>query len=133
MNRKQAERFVWLSNALGKLGMSAVEINILLRAERTLGRWATDECNGDIQRDGDDGEGKPFRVYGRNHEHRYAIADREAGALRRVSEICRRHGVTFYHQGDPRGCALYIIRKGDVPKGCDVGAYYSNGLAVCID
>jgi hypothetical protein len=39
----------------------------------------------------------------------------------------------MYHQGDPRGCALYIIRKGDVPKGEDVNAYYTNGLAVCID
>lgn len=40
--------------------------------------------------------------------------------------------LTFYHQTDPRGCALYIIRPGDVPEGEDVSAYYSRGIAVCI-
>ena len=33
-------------------------------------------------------------------------------------------------QGDPRGCALYILRPGDVPAGEAADAYYSRGLAV---
>ncbi len=39
---------------------------------------------------------------------RYAIADRERGALKRVGAICARLGASFYHQTDPRGCALYV-------------------------
>lgn len=148
MNKKQAARFVWLSNALGGLGMSDTEINILMRAERTLHRWAELEC-GDgndhgswsIERGEDgSGEGKPFMVHhhymhgrGKDYTTRTAIADREAGALRRVKEICERHGVTFYHQTDPRGCALYIIRPGDVREGQTVDSCYNNGLAICID
>jgi hypothetical protein len=34
---------------------------------------------------------------------RYPIADREAGALRRVAKVCAELGLHFYHQTDPRG------------------------------
>ena len=39
-----------------------------------------------------------------------------------------------YHQGDPRGCSLYILKKSDHPAdkqahGCDVN--YTRGVAVC--
>ena len=30
------------------------------------------------------------------------------GALRRVADVCERLGLHFYHQGDPRGCSLYV-------------------------
>lgn len=61
----------------------------------------------------------------------HIVADREAGALKRLAVIMSRYpSLTSYVQGDPRGCALYILRPGDVPAGCDVGAYYSRGLAV---
>ncbi len=36
----------------------------------------------------------------------------------------------YYVQGDPRGCALYILRPGDVPEGAEVDRYYSRGIAV---
>jgi hypothetical protein len=59
--------------------------------------------------------------------------DRETGALKRAQAIAEAHGLAIYHQGDPRGCCLYILRPGDVPAGQDPGAYYSRGIAVCID
>ena len=147
MNRKQAEQFVRLSNALTAMGMNNAEINQLIRAERTLGRWAEMEC-GDgndygswaIERDEEGpSAGKPFMVHhhylhgkGKDYVTRTAIPDREAGALRRVAAICGRHGVTFFHQTDPRGCSLYILRPGDVTAGQDVSACYNRGLAICI-
>lgn len=45
--------------------------------------------------------------------------------------IAAAHGMAIYHQGDPRGCALYLIRPGDVPEGEDVAAWYSRGIAIC--
>lgn len=97
------------------LNLSFDDANTLRRAQLTLHRWAELECgNGNdygswaIERDED--TGIPYmRTYphdGKMRQHR--IADREAGALRRVTEVCKRVGAYFYHQGDPRGCALYV-------------------------
>lgn len=83
-----------------------------------LSRWAEQEC-GDgndycswsIERD--EQTGKPFRVV---HPHtgpsrRYPIRDMERGALKRVDAICKRLGLHYYHQTDPRGAALYLARE----------------------
>ena len=88
--------------------------------------------------------GKPFNVYhGAGKSWRYAIADREAGALRRAKAIVdarnallgltKRHKahMSIHHQGDCRGCMLYLVRRSDVPHGGNVESYYSRGFAVC--
>lgn len=36
-----------------------------------------------------------------------------------------------HHQGDPRGCALYLVPRKDLEGGKDISAYYNRGLAVC--
>lgn len=90
--------------------------NTLRRAQLTLHRWAELECGtGDanttwiIEREGDDQQGRPImRRVGRNSESSWHIPDREAGALRRVAEVCKASGLHYYHQADPRGCALYV-------------------------
>jgi len=38
---------------------------------------------------------------------------------------------TYYHQGDPRGVALYLVRLSDVPPGASLDSYYTRGIAVC--
>lgn len=90
----------------------------LRRAQLTLHRWAELECGteaGHIEREGDDGEGRPYFVtaYGQrwglvNKYARRPIPDREQGALARVAAACKASGLYFYHQTDPRGCALYV-------------------------
>lgn len=90
----------------------------LRKAQKTLHRWAELEC-GDgndyaswaIERD--EKTGKPYMV---THSHngyprRERIADRETGALKRVAAVCRASGLHYYHQTDPRGCALYVARE----------------------
>ena|SRR3990167_4045963 len=114
------------------------DANTLRRAELTLQRWHELEC-GDgnnygswaIERD-DNGDGPPFMVH---HHYRHGngadtvtrtrIADREAGALRRVAAICKRLGAHYYHQGDPRGCALYVSAE-PINGG-------NRGVACCVD
>lgn len=126
------------------LGFTWSESFDLSRISRTLRRWAERECgdsNGHaswaIERD--ETSDKPYMVvhsYNPNHTIRYPIPDREKGALRRLSAILNARNIresspiTFYHQADPRGCALYLIRPGDVPAGKDVSSYYTNGVAV---
>lgn len=121
-------------NALESRGVKATfaQAETLRRAEMVLHRWAEMECG-----DGNDWEswsierdektGKPFLVtYPHKGEtRRRAIPDREKGALRRVREVCAEIGAHFYHQTDPRGCALYVspepIKDND----------YTNGAACC--
>ena len=105
MKTTKAERTQKLYSSLLNLGFTFPECSTLIRASNTLSRWAEAECNGDIQRDE---AGKPWRYYGPEYQHKCRAADREAGALRRIEAICKRAGAHFYHQGDPRGCALYV-------------------------
>jgi hypothetical protein len=116
-----------------RLSIPIEAASTLRRAELVLHRWSEQEC-GDgndyaswaIERD--ETTGKPFRATypHRGESYRVAIADREAGALRRVRQVCEAHGLHYYHQGDPRGCALYVARE---PLN---DTNYTSGTAVCV-
>lgn len=165
----KAERKFKLLTRLQAMGFSYDEAQQLRRIEKTLHKWAEDECNGDIQRD--ERDNRPFRVHGYNaglvwRETRVAIADREAGALKRLKAIVDARNtraatdhtapyvpVHAYHQTDPRGCTLHLVKASDLPNSTDdemrrhsgewplkseatrlqwkLSVYYSRGLAVC--
>lgn len=134
--------------ALAQLGISALDARSLRRISMTLHRWHEIECGDSndfaswaIARgrkvDGAfvyDDAGTPFLERHAHSENvaRYSpIPDRERGALRRLATILERYPTLgFYVQGDPRGCALYLLRPGDVPAGEDPAGYYSRGVAV---
>lgn len=107
------------------------DANTLRRAQITLHGWNEAECGDSndyaswsIERD--EATGKPYRVthpHTANKSYRMAIPDRETGALNRVRDICKRNDLYFYHQTDPRGCALYV----DVQPLSD--SNYSRGIA----
>lgn len=105
-----------LSASLARLGLTADETLALLRIERTLSNWSTAECNGEIERD--EMTGKPVAVsrgytQGTGKRVTWSIADRETGALKRLAAILAPHKrrALAYIQGDPRGCALYIVPR----------------------
>lgn len=144
------ERKYRLFARLQELGFTYAESVSLRRIEMTLQRWAERECgdgsNWIIERD--ETTGKPFNVYhGEGKPSRYAIADREAGALRRLKAIvdaCNTRAdrdprnsdyLLSYHQGDCRGAMLYILTRqqltGDENRLLDADQYYTRGLAVC--
>ena len=123
------------------LGFTSGEARQLLRIEKTLHRWAEQECGDSndwaswsIERD--EATNRPFRV---THPHkagskvrRESIPDRENGALRRLASITARYPEIYgYHQTDPRGCALYLLRASDIRPGEQLDSIYSRGLAVC--
>lgn len=123
-----------LMQHLGARGISLGfdEANTLRRAQMTLQRWAegecgtgNDHCSWVIERD--EQTNIPYMVaYPYNSKPRkHRIADREAGALRRVKTICQAHGLHFYHQTDPRGCALYVSNE-PLPD-----HNYTRGVACC--
>ena len=92
-----------------------IDAGTLRRAAMTLHRWdeaccgtGNDYASWSTERDED--TGIPYRCtyphYGKST--RVRIPDLEKGAEARVAEICARHGLHWYRQTDPRGCALYI-------------------------
>jgi hypothetical protein len=90
------------------VSLSFDDANTLRRAELTLRRWAEELFNGTIQRLDD---GKTYRYHGAGTPGPFFTTrapDRESGALRRVSALCKRLKLHFYYQTDPRGCALYV-------------------------
>lgn len=104
----------------------------LRRISMTLHRWHEMECNGDVTVSED---GTAYAQYGRGTAGPFLtskIPNREAGANKRLKAIMARYpSLTAYVQGDPRGCALYILKPGDVPAdGGRADEYYSRGLAV---
>lgn len=130
MTKTQAEYWHRLVNVLTGLGFTYDEANQLRRIEMTLRRWAELEC-GDgndwaswaIERD--EQTDKPYLVTypHTGKSHRRPVADRERGALKRLERLLAGKTLTGYHQTDPRGCALYLMRPGD--------RSYTDGIAVC--
>lgn len=133
MTRKEARNTEEMLQRLTSLGIARDDAETLRRISMTLHRWFELECNGDIERD--EVSGKPYWYWtdyqGNRKPCNEPTPDREAGAKRRLAKLMARYpALQVYIQTDPRGCALYILRPGDVPAGADVSAYYSRGIAV---
>lgn len=157
MTKNEALRRARLDSYLLTLGFTDSEVASLRRINSTLQRWHELECgtdNGVIERD--EATGKPYwvsytrRYLGANDARmRSPVADREAGALRRLASIIKARNdrmpalsvvmlpdraapnvLTTYIQTDPRGAALYILRPGDVPAGTSVESCYTRGVCV---
>lgn len=118
MNESKTVRLARLLNDLAALGFTYAEANRLRRISMTLTRWATAECNGEIERD--ETTGKPLRMmqvgfypYTRKG---FSIPDREAGARKQLAAIMEAYpSLWHYIQGDPRGCALYVGTYASLP------------------
>ncbi len=121
-------------------GIGREDAAALRRISMVLHRWSELEYGDDnghasfaIERD--ETTGRPFMaIYphsGRGMT-RFRIADRERGALRRLATIMERYPAFLaHHQGDPRGCSLYIVPKSVLRPGDDLDSVYNRGIAVC--
>jgi len=136
------ERYEVLSR-LEKAGISYEHANALRRISMTLSRWGELECGdgneyGSWAIERDESTEVPYMVHhrymhgqGKDTVHRTRIADREKGALKRLQAIMSKYpDLLAYHQTDPRGCAVYVLRKDDVPVGSSVDSVYNRGVAV---
>ena len=110
------------------------QAHCLRRAELTLHRWSERECGdsndyASFSVERDEATNKPYLCTYRHDSdkvRRHAIPDLEAGALKRVKAISAELGVNFFHQTDPRGCALYVSQE---PIN---DSNYSRGVACCV-
>lgn len=105
----------------------------LRRISMQLHRWHELECGvegGGVERDEVTGK---CTWYNSNTGTRTPHRDMETPALKRLEKIMHKHravGLRAYVQGDPRGCALYLIRPCDSPCAEEDNAHYSRGVAV---
>lgn len=117
---------------LTRAGIDYCHAMALRRISMTLHRWHELECGTDtgcIERD--EKTDKPYWLSSYTGKRVSSVPDREKGALKRLADIMAQYpALSYYVQGDPRGCALYILRPGDVPEGKDADAYYSRGIPV---
>lgn len=113
---------------LARLGISRSDAAALVRASATLSTWSEHECNGAIQRD--EVTDIPYWYDTHTGDKIGRTSDREAGALKRAHAIAASYGLTAYYQGDPRGCALYLLTPEQLSGGKDISCYYSRGIAV---
>lgn len=125
------ENYGRLCVRLAEVGITPAEVDALLRCERALSLFGERECNGEIERDEE--TGRVYHISRYNYKRCGRARDTETAALQRATAIASTHGLTVYHQTDPRGCALYILRPGDVRPGTDpAGIDYTRGVAICI-
>lgn len=137
--QKQVEFFARMAD----LGFSGAETEALLKAERALTRFSELECGiSDCDRSvsvyRDEETGKPF------YRIEYCVGnawkvrtrpkrDTEKSALQTVARILEsKPGFSAYHQTDPRGVSLYLIRPGDIETGEDVRRLYNRGIAMAV-
>lgn len=140
MTKRQAENYSRLTDTLARLGFTHEERETLIRIERTLHRWGELECGtdaGHIERDEVTGKPRFFNARARYvgpHDPRAwrTIPDREAGAKKRLAKMMEsRPHLLAYHQGDPRGCCLYIVPANAVGPGESIDSVYTRGVAIC--
>lgn len=126
--------------ALERLGISTSDALELRRIEMALQRWGERECGDAYGRaiERDEATGIPYETYdlgASGKRGRRRIPDRERGALKRLEAIMSKYpALVPYHQGDPRGCALYIVKRSDLEdneRNLPIESYYTRGVAVC--
>lgn len=139
MKETKLDRQLRFYSRLETLGINRHGANRLLKAERALQRWAEAECGNSnewaswhIERD--ETTGKPFSVTiphrGDSKARRHPIRDMERAALRWAAEVCEPLGLVWYHQGDPRGCALYVGKR-EMLGGLSAEQAHNRLVAVC--
>lgn len=141
MKTTQKERYEVLAR-LEKLGIGYEDGNKLRRISLTLNRWFEMECGTEnaagtsfsIERD--EKTEKPFQrmqYQGPSGwvDRRYPVADREAGARKRLAGIMARFpALVAYVQTDCRGAALYILKLDSILPLENIDAIYNRGVCV---
>ena len=133
---EKAESRARLFTNLARYGINGADVEKLCRIERALHHWAELECGTDegcIERDEETGipymTREPYNNIGPRTRHK--IQDIEARRLAELAKIMAKYPTLLaYHQGDPRGCALYIVDRAALGDRDVHSCYTSFGCAV---
>ena len=131
MTRREAMELTAQQNRLMEVGISREDADTLRRISMTLRHWFERQCgidNGCIERD--ETTNKPYWLNSMTMK-RYPIADRETGAYKRLKAVMAKYpALTYYVQGDPRGCSLYILTADQLDSRYSIDSIYTRGIAI---
>jgi hypothetical protein len=129
MTKQQQQNYFRLQQRLDDCGFLLTEVDALLKIEQALHRWHELQCNEDVEIDA---KGKAT-LRGQHNGKTYTIRNTYTPTILRLDEMMQRHpNYSYYVQGDPRGCSLYVYDVAAL-EGLDIDAYYSSrGIAICI-
>ena len=126
---------------LARLGVSRATWFELRRICRQLHKLDEMACNGEIQCDDYTEQWHRYTAdrYGTPTIKGNVLRTQPIDLLRVAADLVRRNGLSVYHQGDPRGCSLYVYKQSDLERcsrGSDpaygISAYYRTiGTAIC--
>lgn len=111
-----------------RLGISREDWETLTKLSRTLRRWYEHECNGEIQRD--EKTNLPYWHNMTTGERCRRALDKETMAVTRANKLAGDYDLKIYYQTDPRGCAIYLLKREDIQPGADLQSCYTDGTAV---
>ena len=104
----------------------------LRRYCRQLHSLDEQHCNGEIQFDEDRQTWYRYNSdsYGTPTIKGNELRTQPEDILRAAEALIKRHGLKAFHQGDPRGCSLYVYKPEDVHG--DISCRYSTeATAIC--
>jgi hypothetical protein len=95
------------------VSVSFGDAQTLRKAAQTLRRWYAGECGDGVSVIFRNEEGKPFREF--ESGLCVPIRDLESGALRRLADVCKRCGLSYKVNSDPRGASVWVNSSGESP------------------
>jgi hypothetical protein len=118
--------------SLVKAGMAFDDAIALRRISLRLHRWHELECgvdSGGVERDE---KTNAVTWYDSRTGARSPYRDNETPALKKLTKIMSKYPFAwrYYVQGDPRGCALYILPPTVKDDGLPLDSIYNRGIAV---
>ena len=136
MTNEERENQFKRKSRLIEFGISRDDIKSLHRISHTLQNWFALECGGAIERD--ELTERPYmRTWdNQNGKRKWSIRDRETGARKRLKKIMANYpDLVSYVQGDPRGCALYILQTSQLDGAWmnpwpEIESIYNQGIAI---
>lgn len=130
INKPTREMMIAIEKQLHVL-MASDDVTTLRRYASRLSRWDELQCgasDGHVEYNEQLGYWERYSagevVNGEYVKTKKRTPNVGEGAYRAITEVCKRYDIHWYHQSDPRGCAVYIS---DEPISDDT---YSTALAV---
>ena len=138
----KAQRVEQLRLRLEKYGIiNGSDVRQLKSIERALHNWREKLCGteaGHVEQDERTGKwwfvsSRQIVRAGLTYSVKWEVRDMETGARKRLAALMAKYPtLVAYHQPDPRGCALYVLRKSDIAPDERIDSIYYRGIAVCV-
>lgn len=130
MNGTTKAQVSTMNKRLREFGLSEKDIRVIRGISRGLTYWDEALCGTEDYTIEQKEDGTFWKTVYKTGWH-FPVEDYSMRAVKRLDKLFAKHpDLTWYHQTDSRGCALYVLKKADI-EGKDIDQVYSSyGRAV---